>query len=80
MKFAATNDRGFRAGLLAPYIGGEGIDRVVTESSKIGPYDDSIDNPGSSYLWIGADHHLDREEAKELADAIYHWLDQKRLP
>lgn len=53
--------------------------RLVQESSVIGSYDDSGDNPGSSCLWIGQDHHLNREEVKELIDRLQYWLDNKRL-
>lgn len=54
--------------------------RLVQASSAIGDYEDSFEIPGSSYLWIGCDHHLDREEVKELIDVMQHWLDHKRLP
>jgi hypothetical protein len=54
--------------------------RLVQESSAIGPYDDAIDNPGSSYLWVGEDHHLNREDVRELIRQLQHWFDNKRLP
>jgi hypothetical protein len=55
--------------------------RLVWESSAI-DFDtpDGLDNPGSSYLWIGKDHHLNREEVAQLRDALTHWLEHKRLP
>lgn len=53
--------------------------RLIQESSAIGDYDDAYDNPGSSCLWIGEHHHLNREEVKELIDRMQYWLDNKRL-
>ena len=66
----------------------------LQESSAIGDYEDSWDCPGSSFLWLGCDKnrsshlgeemsprmHLTREQAKAIADSIYHWLEHKRLP
>jgi len=54
--------------------------RLIQESSAIGDYEDSFENAGSSYLWVGNDHHLNREEVKELIGFMQHWLDTKRLP
>jgi hypothetical protein len=54
--------------------------RLIQESSAIGDYEDSFDCPGSSYLWVGDDHHLDREEVAELIENMQHWLDNGRLP
>lgn len=53
-------------------------ERVVSESSAIGDYEDS-DLPGSSYLWVG-EVQLDREEVDRLCNALTHWLENKRLP
>ncbi len=53
-------------------------ERIVSESSAIGDYEDS-DFPGSSYLWVG-EVQLDREEVAQLRDALAHWLENKRLP
>lgn len=39
---------------------------------------DAVDNPGSSYLWVG-EHHFDREEIAELAARMNYWLAHKRL-
>ena len=55
--------------------------RVISESSAIGPYPDSLENPGSSYLWLGPEGvQINREEAQELVYMILHWLYNKRLP
>jgi hypothetical protein len=54
-------------------------ERLIQESSAIGDYENSFDVPGSSYLWIGADHHLDREEVAGLIRHMQRWLDTGRL-
>lgn len=53
--------------------------RLVQESSAVGDYEDSWNKPGSSFLWIGEDHHLNREEVSELIEKLQFWLDNKRL-
>ena len=53
---------------------------LIAESSKIGDYEDSFECPGSSYLWIGDNYHLNREEVLSLAECLLYWLDHKRLP
>lgn len=53
--------------------------RLIQESSAVGDYDNSMDNPGSSFLWVGEDHHLDREEVAELIERMQYWLVTGRL-
>ncbi len=53
--------------------------RLIQESSAIGDYDDAFDRPGSSYLWVGSDHHLNREQVKELIERMQNWLTSGRL-
>lgn len=53
--------------------------RLIQESSAVGEYEDSFGNPGSSYLWVGQDHHLNREEVRELIERMEYWLETKRL-
>ena len=72
--------RGFITITHPEYLDCEKESRLVQESSKIGTYEDSMGNPGSSYLWIGKDHHLNREEVGQLIFAMQVWLDFKRLP
>ena len=48
--------------------------RLVQQSSVIRDYDDAFDRPGSSCLWIGEDHHLDREEVAQLVAHLQAWL------
>lgn len=52
---------------------------LVQESSAIGDYENSFERPGSSYLWVGQDHHLNREEVAELVSRMQHWLKTGRL-
>jgi len=53
--------------------GGEDSLRVLQQSSAIGDYDDSFDVPGSSFLWVGEHHHLNREEITELSKYLVDW-------
>ena len=53
--------------------------RLIQESSAIGDYADAYEKPGSSFLWIGQDHHLNREQVLELRNRMQHWLDTGRL-
>lgn len=54
--------------------------RLVQQSSAIdGERSDSIDNPGSSYLWFGQDHHLNREEVADLIKNLRAWVDTGSL-
>lgn len=53
--------------------------RLVAESSAIGDYADSWDRPGTSFLWVGEAHHLNREEVAELVERLENWLDHGSL-
>lgn len=48
--------------------------RLVSQSSIVGDYEDSLDRPGSSALWIGDEHHLSREEVAEFVEHLNAWL------
>lgn len=78
--YIELSERGFRFLKKRNYSVRPQETRVVSESSAIGPYDDSMENPGSSYLWVGNDHHLNREESRTLALAILHWTIHGKLP
>ncbi len=54
-------------------------ERLIQESSAVGDYENSLDMPGSSFLWVGADHHLNREEVLELICHMKRWLNKGRL-
>ena len=53
--------------------------RLIQESSMVGPYDDAFEKPGSSYLWVGDHHHLNREEVKEMLFHMMYWLENGHL-
>ena len=53
--------------------------RLVQESSVVGNYGDALKRPGSSALWIGDNHHLNREEVAELVGILQDWLATGRL-
>jgi hypothetical protein len=75
-----TTDRGFSIIKHEKYVEKiSGMTRLVQESSAIGDYDNSFDLPGSSYLWIGQDHHLNREEVAELIGFMNNWLKTGKL-
>lgn len=73
----STTQRGFeRIDIDTPLAG---VHRLVQQSSAIGDYEDSYRRPGSSYLWIGNDHHLDREQVAEFIQHLQAWLDTGHL-
>jgi hypothetical protein len=74
-----TTERGFQRITHREYPHGEEEPRIVQQSSAIGCYHDSFDKPGSSFLWIGKSHRLNREEVAELVERMKHWLATGRL-
>lgn len=75
------SERGFRFLEVPVYLDKDaGKERLVSESSAIGEYEDSFDKPGSSFLWVGNHHHLNREQIALLVDVLNHWLEKKKLP
>ena len=79
MKFL-KNGRGFRRVEMLSCENEPRMERLVQESSAIGDYEHSMDVPGSSFLWIGEHHHLDREQVLMLIKVLEFWLAHKRLP
>lgn len=53
--------------------------RVVQESSAIDDSSCGMQNPGSSFLWVGEDLHLNRREVKILQNVLRSWLKTGRL-
>lgn len=59
----------------------------VQASSIVGEYDDALDRPGTSALWIGVDRgdgtsermHLSRDQVGGLAAMLHRWLTTGRL-
>ena len=77
---AEETERGFIRVMHEKYQNKPGeITCLVQESSAIGDRDDSFENPGSSFLWVGNDHHLNRDEIRDLINRMQYWLDTKRL-
>lgn len=72
--------RGFRVIEHPCYPQSGSVSRLVQESSAIGEYADAFEKPGSSYLYVGNNHHLTREEVAELVEHMRHWLETGRLP
>lgn len=51
---------------------------TLQQSSVIGDYADSLDRPGSSFVWLGVDSermHLNREQVAGLIARLQRWLD-----
>jgi hypothetical protein len=70
------SDRGFEFLNHDAYIPADRgkYDRLASQSSAVGEYDDAYDRPGSSALWIGEHHHLNREEVAQLVKHLKAWL------
>ena len=52
---------------------------TIQQSSAVGDYDDSLDYPGSSFLWIGNDFdvgraHCNRDDVQALVGILNNWL------
>ena len=73
MKVAKT-DRGFEYIEKDTYANNPRPARLIGQSSAIGNYADSFDKPGSSFLWFGDKHHLNREEVKDFVSHLKYWL------
>ena len=76
------SERGFEVLTHEAYLPPHGDARLASQSSAINfDYDDSW-RPGTSYLWVGEKHHLNREEALELAARLKAWAEtgSLRLP
>lgn len=53
----------------------------IGESSAIGDYDDAMDIPGSSALWLECPREsYNREEIANIIEIFQWWLDSGRLP
>jgi hypothetical protein len=53
--------------------------RLASQSSAIGDHEDSADHPGTSFLWIGNNHHLGREDVAQLVRHLQAWLETGSL-
>lgn len=68
------SERGFNFLVHARYAQPHDDVRLASQSSAIGNYADSYDRPGTSFLWIGELHHLNREEVAEYVAHLSSWL------
>lgn len=78
MKLSKSN-RGFDFLKHNRYVEPHDDIRLASQSSAIGECEDSWDRPGSSYLWIGDNHHLNREQVAEFVGYLNRWLKTGRL-
>ena len=53
--------------------------RLASQSSAIHMEYEGAGTPGSSYLWIGEHHHLNREQVKQFTSHLVAWLDTGSL-
>ncbi len=74
-----TSDRGYQFLVHPSYTNKDISPRIVSESSAVGPYEDSLSKPGSSYLWFGEHHHLNREEVGKVIEHLRNWFHTGRL-
>lgn len=68
------SERGFQFLVHGAYVPPHEEKRLVSQSSVVGEYEDSFERPGSSALWIGDEHHLNREEVAQLVQHLSAWL------
>ena len=61
------------------YSSGDSL-KLLEQSTIIGDYEDAFDKPGSSALWFGKDHHLNREEVAMVVHILEHWLETGDFP
>jgi hypothetical protein len=77
------SERGFENLMHSSYpakaTGGGAPARLAGQSSAIGDYEDSWERPGSSFLWIGQQHHLNREEVDRFARHLLEWVATGKL-
>ncbi len=78
-----TTGRGFEVltHAMYPHIAPDSPDhgRLVQASGAVGDYPDSFDRPGTSALWVGENHHLNRDEVRALVTHLLAWLDTGSL-
>lgn len=75
----STTDRGFTRIEHPIWPLMDSVARLVQESSSIGNYEDAMNRPGSSFLWIGEHFHLNRRQVAELISHLQRWLATGRL-
>ena len=71
----SKTDRGFEVIIHPKYLPPNENCRLVQQSSAVGNQPGELDHPGSSFLWVGERHHLNREEVRQLVAYLTRWLD-----
>ena len=74
-----VSGRGFEYLVHPEYVNPTNELCLVSQSSAIRDCEGAIQHPGSSFLWIGAHHHLDRSEVQDLAQRLNRWLETGSL-
>lgn len=75
----STTDRGFQMLTASKYASDPPENTRLLQQSSVIRYNDGLDRPGSSCLWVGEDHHLNRRQVQELRDYLTHWLETGKL-
>lgn len=78
----SINNRGYdrlEHDVYPPPSNGNSHVALAIQSSVVGEYEDALDRPGSSALWIGAYHHLSREEVQEFIGYLQRWVKTGKL-
>jgi len=73
------SERGFDFLIHPAYLPEDDFSRLASQSSAIRDYEDAWDRPGSSCLWIGEHHHLNREEVAQFVAHLQAWLNTGSL-
>lgn len=72
-------NRGFQTVKADRYASDPPVKTRLLQQSSVIRYDDGLDRPGSSCLWIGEDHHLNREDVESLRNYLTRWLETGKL-
>ena len=76
---AVKTARGFSMVEHPNYPDGDMVRALQASSAIDMRYEDSFDKPGSSYLWVGPELHLNREDVAEMIVHMQRWLDTGSL-
>jgi hypothetical protein len=68
------NSRGFEVIALPSYSNNPTLKRLLAQSSAVGDYEDAFHRPGTSALWVGDFHHLNRGQVAEMVVHMQQWL------
>ena len=74
-EFGVLSNRGFETFALTDCYGEE---FSVHQSAAIDDTERGMDNPGSSFVWIGS-NHLGRDHVRAVVTVLQRWLDTGKL-